>query len=66
VYLRSRVRSLIHSHRPDGGWGEIVPAARLTVVPIPGDHGSVLYPQWREDVASAIREALEQVDRMPY
>ncbi|HEY7474009.1 MAG TPA: amino acid adenylation domain-containing protein [Vicinamibacterales bacterium] len=64
VYLRSRVRSLIHSHRPDGGWGEIVP--RLAIVPIPGDHGSVLYPQWREDVASAIREALEQVDRMPY
>src|SRR6185436_3012212 len=51
VYLRSRVRSLIHSHRPDGGWGEHVPASRLTVLPIPGDHGSVLYPRWRADVA---------------
>ena len=51
VYLRSRVRSLIHSHRPDGGWGELVPAPRLTVLPIPGDHGSVLYPRWRADVA---------------
>ena len=28
-----------------------------------GDHGSVLYPQWREDVASAIQQALEQGDR---
>ena len=48
VYLRSRVRSLIHFHRPDGGWGELVPASRLTVLPIPGDHGSVLYPLWRD------------------
>ncbi len=63
VYLRSRVRSLIHSHRPDGGWGELVPAPRLTVLPIPGDHGSVLYPRWRGDVASAIQRALEQGDR---
>jgi thioesterase domain-containing protein len=63
VYLRSRVRSLIHFHRPDGGWGELVPALRLTVLPIPGDHGSLLYPRWREDVASAIQQALEQGDR---
>jgi hypothetical protein len=61
--LRSRVRSLIHFHRPDGGWGELVPAPRLTVLPIPGDHGSVLYPQWRDDVASVIQQALEQGDR---
>ena len=63
VYLRSRVRSLIHFHRPDGGWGELVPAPNLTVLPIPGDHGSVLYPRWRADVASAIQQALEQGDR---
>jgi thioesterase domain-containing protein len=25
VYLRSRVRSLIHYHRPEGGWGQLVP-----------------------------------------
>jgi len=63
VYLRSRVRPLIHSHRPDGGWGEHVPAPSLTVLPIPGDHGSVLYPQWRADVASTIQSALEKGDR---
>ncbi|MFI5179480.1 MAG: amino acid adenylation domain-containing protein [Vicinamibacterales bacterium] len=63
VYLRSRVRSLIHSHRPDGGWGELVPAPRLTVLPIPGDHGSLLYPRWRQDVAAAIQQALQQADR---
>jgi amino acid adenylation domain-containing protein len=62
VYLRSRVRSLIHSDRPDGGWGELVPAPRLTVLPIPGDHGSLLYPRWRGDVASAIQRALAQSD----
>jgi thioesterase domain-containing protein len=62
VYLRSRVRSLIHSDRPDGGWGELVPGPRLTVLPIPGDHGSLLYPRWREDVASAIHKALAQAD----
>lgn len=64
VFLRSRVRSLIHSHRPDGGWGELVPAPRLTVLPIPGDHGSLLYSRWRNDVAAAIQQALEQGD--PY
>jgi thioesterase domain-containing protein len=63
VYLRSRVRSLIHFHRPDGGWGELVPAPRLTVLPIPGDHGSVLHPRGRADVVSAILQALEQGDR---
>ena len=63
VYLRSRVRSLIHFHRPDGGWGELVPAPCLTVLPIPGDHGSVLHPRCRADVASAIQQALEQGDR---
>jgi len=63
VYLRSRVRSLLHFDRPDGGWGEVVPESRLTVLPIPGDHGSVLYPRWRKDVASAIQQALEQGDR---
>jgi len=61
--LRSRVRSLLHFDRPDGGWGEVVPESRLTVLPIPGDHGSVLYPRWRKDVASAIQQALEQGDR---
>jgi amino acid adenylation domain-containing protein len=63
VYLRSRVRSLIHFDRPDGGWGDLVPASRLTVLPIPGDHGSLLYPQWRKAVASVIRQALDQGDR---
>jgi thioesterase domain-containing protein len=63
VYLRSRVRSLIHSYRPDGGWGEHVPAPKLTVMPIPGDHGSVLYPRWRAEVGSAIQRALDQGDR---
>jgi amino acid adenylation domain-containing protein len=65
VYLRSRVRSLIHFHRADGGWGELVPAPRLTVLPIPGDHGSTLHMRWRKDVASAIQQGLEQGDRMP-
>jgi hypothetical protein len=41
-----------------------VPAPRLTVLPIPGDHGSVLHARWREDVAAAIRQGLEQADRM--
>jgi amino acid adenylation domain-containing protein len=63
VYLRCRVRSLIHFDRPDGGWGELVPAQGLTVLPIPGDHGSLLYPQWRKDVSSAIQQALEQGHR---
>jgi thioesterase domain-containing protein len=63
VYLRSRVRSLIHFDRPDGGWGELVQAGRLTILPIPGDHGSVLDRRWRADVASSIRQALEQGDR---
>ena len=63
VYLHSGVRSLFHSHRPDGGWGEHVPAPNLTVLPIPGDHGSVLDPRWRANVASAIQHALEQGDR---
>jgi thioesterase domain-containing protein len=63
VYLRSAVRSLIHFHRPDGDWGKLVPSTSLTVFPIPGDHGSVLYPLWRSDVASAIQQALEQGDR---
>ena len=63
VYLRSRVRPLIHHDRPDGGWGEHVPARCLTILPIPGDHGSVLFPRWRADVVSAIHEALEQGDR---
>ena len=62
VYLRSRVRSLIHSDRPDGGWGEFVPAPRLTVLAIPGDHGSLLYPRWRTAVASTIQQALAQAD----
>jgi amino acid adenylation domain-containing protein len=62
VYLRSRVRSLIHFYRPDGGWGTLVPSSRLTVFPIPGDHGSVLHARWRGDVASTIQKALEQVD----
>lgn len=65
VYLRSRVRSLIHFYRADGGWGELVPSPRLTVLPIPGDHGSVLHAQWREDVASAIQQGLEQADSVP-
>ena len=63
VYLRSHVRSLIHLDRPDGGWGEHVPAPCLTVLPIPGDHGSALYPRWRAEVVSAIQQALEQGDR---
>ena len=63
VYLRSRVRSLVHLHRPDGNWGELVPAPCLTVVAIPGDHGSVLDPRWRPDVSSTIRQVLEQGDR---
>lgn len=66
VYLRSRVRSLIHFHRADGGWGELVPAPRLTVLPIPGDHGSVLHARWREDVASAIHQGLEQVEDLGF
>jgi hypothetical protein len=43
--------------------GELVPARRLAVLPIPGDHGSVLDQRWRPDVASAIQQALEQADR---
>jgi len=62
VYLRSSVRSLVHHHRPDGGWGELVPAPRLAVATIPGDHGSVLDPRWRAEVASAIQQALEKAD----
>ena len=63
VYLRSRIRSVIHFDRPDGGWGEYVPASCLTVLPIPGDHGSALGPRWRAEVVSAIQQALEQGDR---
>jgi thioesterase domain-containing protein len=63
VYLRSRVRSLVHFHRPDGGWGELVPPAQLTVVPIPGDHGSALFAHRREDVAFQGMDAHEQRER---
>jgi hypothetical protein len=62
VYLRSRVRSLVHFYRPDGGWGKLVPAPRLIVFPIPGDHGSVLHARWRKDVAAAIQKTLAEVD----
>jgi amino acid adenylation domain-containing protein len=65
VYLRSRVRSLVHFHRPEGGWGQLVPTSRLTVLPIPGDHGSVLHPLWSKDVAATIQQALAQIDRSP-
>jgi hypothetical protein len=42
-----------------------VPTSRLTVLPIPGDHGSVLHPLWSKDVAATIQEALAQIDRLP-
>src|SRR4030095_10468636 len=62
VYLHSRVRSLIHLDRPDGGWGQLVPAPQLTILPIPGDHGSVLAPRFRNDVALTIQQALAHGD----
>ncbi len=42
-YLRSRIRSLIHAHQPDGGWGAVVPPELLTVRMLPSDHGSALH-----------------------
>jgi thioesterase domain-containing protein len=51
-----------HFHRPDGGWGELVPAPHLSVLPIPGDHGSALFERRRADVAAVIQQALQQAD----
>ena len=62
VFLRSRVRSLIHSDRPDGGWGALVPAPLLTVLPIPGDHGSALHERWRSSLRSTLEYALDRVE----
>lgn len=58
VYLRSRVRSVIHRHRPDGGWGQYVPAGSLHTYTIPGDHGGALHVRWRPVFLSVLREAL--------
>lgn len=58
LYLRSRVRKLIHRHRPDGGWGQYVRPDSLGVYVIPGDHGSALHARWKSAFLETLRQAL--------
>jgi acyl-CoA synthetase (AMP-forming)/AMP-acid ligase II/thioesterase domain-containing protein/acyl carrier protein len=62
-YLRCGVRPLFHVDQPDGGWEQLVPATRLRVLQIPGDHGSALHARWRPSVRSAVQRALDETDR---
>ena len=58
VYLRCRVRNLVHRHRPEGGWGRYVAAESLDRSAIPGDHGSALHARWKPAFLAILRQAL--------
>jgi amino acid adenylation domain-containing protein len=59
VYLRCRVRKLVHRHRPDGGWCHHVPPESLETLMIPGDHGSALHRRWRSAFLAVLQRALD-------
>jgi hypothetical protein len=58
VYLRCRVRNLVHRHRPDGGWGRYVSAESFETHTIPGDHGSALHARWKPAFLEVLRRSL--------
>jgi thioesterase domain-containing protein len=63
VYVRSRVRRLIHRRRADGGWGRLVPDHALTIRHLSGNHVSALEPQRQRELAVIIEECLRNVDQ---
>ena len=62
VYLKSRIRNLIHRHSPNGNWENLVSRGALDVIPIPGDHGKPLHKLWRKDFFRTLQEALRKQD----
>ena len=58
VYLRCRVRKLIHRHRPDGGWAQYAGTGSFETYSIPGDHASALHARWKSTFLAVLRRAL--------
>lgn len=62
VYLRSRVRNLVHRYSKFGGWDTVVEPEKLWVRTIPGDHGKPLFKKWHLEFAKALGESLDSVE----
>ena len=62
VYLKSRIRNLIHRHSPNGNWENLVSRGALDVISIPGDHGKPLHKLWRKDFFRTLQEVLRKQD----
>ena len=62
VYLRSRIKPLLHRHTPDGMWNQFTDDQQLSVYSIPGDHGQPLHELWHQRFATTLQQALLQVE----
>ncbi|MCP4776278.1 MAG: AMP-binding protein, partial [Planctomycetaceae bacterium] len=63
VYLKSRIRNLIHRHSPEENWNKLVNDGKLDVVTIPGDHGKPFYKRWRKEFFQILQEALTRMEQ---
>ena len=58
VLFRAQVRPLFHSHSPDLGWGDQI-SGKLEIIPLPGDHHTILREPYVYDLARAFRATLD-------
>ena len=63
VYLKSRIRNLIHRHAPEEQWNKLVNNGNLDITTIPGDHGKPFYKRWRREFFEILQESLARVDK---
>ena len=64
IYLKSRVRNLIHRHSHNGNWDNLVNPGSLDVFTIPGDHGEPLHDLWQNEFFRILQKALKKIDQV--